>query len=190
MAQKLFLKDYKLRGEVMKWSILTLVGADQPGIVAAVTDALYKNGCNLAQASMMKLGANFTIMLRVSHAADKDLLKILNTILNKMNLHCHIDEDVTDAFFVEQNGLEPNVQVTVYGADKNGIVAQVTTVLSAAGLNITDLKTDVAGSTDKPIYIMTIEGIAAQGVAALQNVVDGLTLDAEINLDEINTLRG
>ncbi len=46
-----------------KWLMLTVVGADRPGIVARVTDALYKGGCNLGEASMMRLGGNFTIIL-------------------------------------------------------------------------------------------------------------------------------
>lgn len=170
----------------MKWSVLTLVGADQAGIVAAVTDALYQRGCNLAQASMMRLGANFAIMLRVSHESDKDLHQILDGICSEMNLHLHIDEDVNAVV----SRLEPDVQVTVYGADRGGIVAQVTSVLALAGLNIIDLETDVGGSEDKPIYIMTMEGIAKNGIESLQKALDELNTDIEVNLDEINTLRG
>ena len=170
----------------MKWSVLTLVGADQSGIVAAVTDTLYQRGCSLAQASMMRLGANFAIMLRVSHAEDKDLRDILSDICTRMNLHLHIDEDATDA----TASLEPDVQVTVYGADRSGIVAQVTSALAQAGLNIIDLETDVAGSKEKPIYIMNLEGVAENGLAPLQKAIEALDSDIEINIDEINTLRG
>ena len=170
----------------MKWSVLTLVGADQAGIVASVTDALFKAGCSLAQASMMRLGANFSIMLRVSHEQSTDISAVLNPVCEKLNLHLHIDEDVTDG----QQPVEPNVQVTVYGADRSGIVAQVTTVLAEAGLNIIDLETDVGGSADKPIYIMTMEGVANQGVEALQTALAKLDSDIEVNLDEIETLRG
>ena len=47
------------------WMMLTLVGEDRPGIVAQVTDALYRNGWSLGEASMMRLGASFTIMMMV-----------------------------------------------------------------------------------------------------------------------------
>ncbi len=170
----------------MKWSVLTLVGADQPGIVAAATDALYQQGCSLAQASMMRLGANFAIMLRVSHDADTDLRQILNEICSRLNLHLHIDEDVAE----NTARLEPDVQVTVYGADRSGIVAQVTSALALAGLNIIDLETDVGGNKDKPIYIMTLEGVATNGIEPLQQAIDSLSTDIEIHLDEISTLRG
>jgi len=170
----------------MKCSVLTLVGADQAGIVAAVTDALFKQGCNLAQASMMRLGANFAIMLRVSHDEKHDLRKVLSEICNDMSLHLHIDEDNgTDALRAD-----PDVQITVYGADRNGIVAQVTSALAIAGLNIIDLETDIAGTKDEPIYIMTLEGLATKGIESLQNALNALSSDIEVNLDEINTLRG
>jgi glycine cleavage system transcriptional repressor len=170
----------------MKWSVLTLVGADQPGIVAAVTDALYQHGCSLAQTSMLRLGANFSIMLRVSHPDEADLSQWLKPVCEAMQLHLHIDEDATDG----QAQIEPDVQVTVYGADRSGIVAQVTTALAQAGLNIIDLETDIGGSADKPIYVMTLEGVASKGIEPLQAALDNLGADIEVNLDEINTLRG
>ena len=169
----------------MKWSVLTLVGEDQSGIVAAVTDRLFKQGCNLGQASMMRLGSNFAIMLRVSHKADADLQQMLSTICEEMNLHLHIDEDVS----TKLKSVDPDVQVTVYGADRSGIVAQVTSTLAAAGLNIIDLETGIGGSAAKPIYIMTMEGTAQNGIEALQTALESLEPNIEVNLDEINTLR-
>lgn len=170
----------------MKWSVLTLVGADKPGIVAAVTQALFDQGCVLAQASMMRLGSNFAIMLRVSHSVETDLQQVLAGVCKQLNLHLHIDEDAAE----KSVSVDPDVQVTVYGADRSGIVAQVTSVLAEAGLNIIDLESDVGGSDDQPIYIMTLEGVATNGIEPLQKAIESLDKDIEINLDEINTLRG
>ncbi len=170
----------------MKYSVLTLVGADQPGIVAAVTGDLYRADCSLAQASMMRLGANFAIMLRVSHGEAVDLRQVLSSTCNSLGLHLHIDEDVS----ATADSPEPDVQVTVYGADRSGIVAQVTAALAEAGMNIIDLETDVGGSADKPIYIMSMEGVASRGIEALQQAVDDFDSDIEVNIDEISTLRG
>jgi len=174
----------------MKWSVLTLVGADQPGIVAAVTNALYTQGCDLAQASMMRLGANFSIMLRVSHQPEIDLGDVLSDICASMGLHLHIDEDVAGQKQGHVAAVEPDVQVTVYGANRSGIVAQVTSVLAEAGLNIIDLETDVGGSEEHPIYVMTMEGVAMNGIEPLQKAIENLDADIEVNLDEVSTLRG
>ena len=45
------------------------------------------------------------------------------------------------------------------GADRAGIVAQVTGQAAAAGLNILDLESDVGGTESHPIYILQIEGL-------------------------------
>jgi len=84
------------------------------------------------------------------------------------------------------------VRISVYGADRAGIVSKVTTVLAEAGLNILDLESVVAGDIEKPLYIMHIEGEATEGVkvleSALQIVKEEDGVDAE--LVEIDTLIG
>jgi glycine cleavage system transcriptional repressor len=170
----------------MKWSVLTLVGADQQGIVAAVSQTLFDAGCQLAEASMMRLGGNFAIMLRVGHEDNKNLQDMLAAVIQSMNLHLHIDSDVEG----RTHHIEPDVQVTVYGADRSGIVAQVTGVLAEAGLNIIDLETAVGGAEDKPIYIMSIEGSAKKGIETLEKAVQSLDDNIEVSLTAIDTLRG
>jgi glycine cleavage system transcriptional repressor len=170
----------------MTWSVLTLVGEDQPGIVAAVSKTLFDAGCQLAEASMMRLGGNFAIMLRVSHEQGQDLQAILEPVCTDMHLHLHLDEDVAAA----RHHVEPDVHITVYGADRSGIVAQVTGALAEAGLNIIDLETAVGGSAAKPIYIMTIEGNATRGIDVLQKAIDALRNDIEINLVPVDLVRG
>ena len=169
----------------MNWSVLTLVGADQQGIVAAVSKLLFEADCQLAEASMMRLGGNFAIMLRVGHDASTDLKTVLVPVVDGMKLHLHLDEDVP----ASPRHIEPDVHITVYGADRTGIVAQVTSLLASAGLNIIDLETAVGGSAEQPIYIMSIEGHAQQGIEALQNAIKNLADDIEISLTEIDTLR-
>lgn len=170
----------------MTWSVLTLVGADQKGIVAAVSRALFDAGCQLAEASMMRLGGNFAIMLRVAHDEQVDLKQVLSQVTQAMNLHLHLDQDVEPS----TQPVEPDVHITVYGADRLGIVAQVTGVLADAGLNIIDLETAVAGDSDRPIYIMSLEGHACQGIEALQQAIAGLDHDIDISLTPIDTMRG
>lgn len=170
----------------MMWSVLTLVGADQKGIVAAVSEALFEAGCQLAEASMMRLGGNFAIMLRVGHDQQTDLSQVLSQVVQTMDLHLHLDQDVEPT----SRPIEPDVHVTVYGADRLGIVAQVTGVLAVAGLNIIDLETAVAGDAKRRIYIMSLEGHASQGIEVLQQAIASLDDDIDISLTPIDTMRG
>ena len=150
------------------WFMLTLVGKDQIGIVAKVTTALYQGGCHLGEASMLRMDGNFTIMLMVRFSGTATALSaLLAPIADELQLHVHLDPSASG----QTTRQEPDVQISVHSADRAGIVAQVTSVLAAAGLNILDLESDIGGSADNPFYIMQIEGIATQGIAALQQAL-------------------
>jgi glycine cleavage system transcriptional repressor len=151
-----------------QWFMLTLVGKDQIGIVAKVTTALYQSGCHLGEASMLRMDGNFTIMLMVHFpGTDAALTALLAPIADELQLHVHLDPSVGE----HTTRQEPDVQISVHSADRAGIVAQVTSVLAAAGLNILDLESDIGGSADNPFYVMQIEGIATQGIEALQKAL-------------------
>lgn len=175
--------------DISKWYMVTLVGKDQTSIVSHVTAALYDAGGNLGESSMMRLGGNFTIMMMVEFSGSKkDLHDVLTSITDSMGLHLHIDK--IDAKLHEHR--IPDVRISVYGADRSGIVSKVTSVLAEAGLNILDLESDVAGDSDKPLYIMHIEGEATEGIkpleSALQIVKGEYGIDVE--LVEIDTMIG
>jgi glycine cleavage system transcriptional repressor len=152
---------------VGRWFMLTVVGADRPGIVARLTDALYRGGCNLGEAEMARLGGNFAVMLMVEGADAATLGRLLRPVTEGLGLRLHIDP-IEGALYSQQ---EPNVQVTVYGADRPGIVAQVTGALSSAGFNILDLDSDVGGTRERPMYVMILDGLATGGAAAVEQAL-------------------
>lgn len=169
------------------WKLLTLVGPDRPGIVAAVSRVLLGAGAELGEASMMRLGGLFTIMLMVGIDGDGVQLKgLLESVRNEYKLRVHVDELNAGL----HRRIDPDVLITVYGADRTGIVAEVTDALAKAGLSITDLRSDVAGSEDKPIYIMNIEGVAQQGIEPLEQALSKLSSDIRVTLAPIELMRG
>ena len=170
------------------WYMLTLVGEDRPGIVAQTTSALFATGCNLGEASMMRLGGNFTIMLMVEMPeAVASLDEVVKPVADALNLHYHID---TIQAHLHQH-LEPDVRVTVHGADRTGIVASVTSALAGAGLHILDLTSDVGGTRENPIYIMQIEGHAAKGKDALEESLAAIRDEGvKVSVHDIDTLLG
>lgn len=170
------------------WYMLTLVGNDRPGIVAHISAALYDAGCHLGEASMMRLGGNFTIMLMVKYEGRaKALDDIIEPVADSMGLHYHVDQIKGHL----HQHLLPDVRITVYGADRSGIVARVSGALAEAGLHILDLESDVAGSKDKPIYIMHIEGHASEGIEALRSALEIVATEGvEVSLTPIETMIG
>ena len=170
------------------WYMLTLIGQDRPGIVAHVTAALYQGGSNLGEASMLRLGDSFTIMMMVKFAGNaKALRDLVSPVAQSLGLHLHVDP--IDGHL--HRHVDPDVQITVYSADRPGIVAHVTGALTEAGLNIVHLDTDVGGDEANPIFIMHIDGVAGEGVEALQSALDIVKKEGiEANMTLLETMIG
>ena len=135
------------------WKMLTLIGQDKPGIVAKITTALYEAGAQLGEASMMRLGGNFTIMLMInSEKSETELEEVIKPAADEMQLSYNCQPIQAR---LHQHAV-PEYNITVYGADRSGIVAKATTHLLQAGFNILDLESDVGGEEDNPIFIMRI----------------------------------
>ena len=137
---------------------------------------------------MNRLGSSFTIMLMLATDSDRPfLVNILAPACSRLNLRFHLDE-------IEgrlHNHHIPDVLITVSGADRSGIIAQVTNALFEAGLDILDLTSDVAGTADNPLYIMQIEGIANQGIETLENTLSALqSKNIDVQISAIDTLVG
>ncbi|MBV9412593.1 MAG: ACT domain-containing protein [Acidimicrobiia bacterium] len=158
---------------------VSAVGADRPGIVAAVTGVFLEHGCNLEDTSMTILRGHFAMMLVVA-APDgleqKALEHALGAPASNFELVVAvraIDDDIPrspegDAW-----------TVSVYGADRPGIVHRVASELADNGVNIVDLSTRVIGDAERPVYAMILEVTLPAGadVTTLQSRLAGLAGD-------------
>lgn len=170
------------------WYMLTLIGKDRPGIVARLTTALFGAGCNLGETSMIRLGDNFTVMMMVNSRQDEaGLRRLLEPVSAELQLVLHID--AIEAGLYQRP--VPNVCILVHGADRAGIVSQVTVRAAEAGLNIVDLESDVAGTDASPIYILQIEGVADRGVDAVAAALAPLRAEGvKVDVRPVDTLIG
>jgi len=148
--------------------VITGVGRDRVGIVAELTSVLFKCGCNLLDSSMTLLRGEFAIILMASlgQVGLKELKEELARVQEKMSFTLQIralsQEELEDS---DKCAAQARIYiVSVYGADKPGIVANVTARLAALKFNITDVETTrtaPAGKSDaKSVFIMIIEGTA------------------------------
>ena len=139
---------------------LSAVGRDCPGIVAAVSQALFERGCNIEDSSMTILRGEFAMILIVSVPDDVDLkqleerLKGAEADLNLFVSFKELPKEEGDR--ARQEHSYAGYIVSVYGADRPGIVYRVTRLLADREVNITDVNTRVVGE-GKPVYIMILE---------------------------------
>ncbi len=163
-----------------RWYMLSLVGKDRPGLVAQVSAALCKAGCNLGDSSMVRLGANFTIMVMVQwNGSAEQLETIVQPISQSLSLTPHIGELAGGM----EHHVEPDVRISVYASDRLGIVEDVTTALAEAGLNILylDSNTDQGEGSENKTYYLHIEGTVSRGLDPLYAALDRLTSEKKMN---------
>jgi glycine cleavage system transcriptional repressor len=138
---------------------VTAVGADRPGIVAAVTGAFADHGCNLEDSSMTILRGQFAMMLVVDAPAGVgagDLEGALAPPASALGLVVTVRpaaEPVTGRAGPEMGSWT----VSVHGADHPGIVHGVAALLAGQSVNIVDLSTRVVGGDGGPAYTMVLE---------------------------------
>jgi glycine cleavage system transcriptional repressor len=146
----------------MSSTAITVIGNDQPGIVAAVTRALFDVGCNLEDVSSTILRGHFsmTMIAACPEGVDAEGLEDrLSTVATKLDLVISARPvDDTPSIFAP-----PTHMVSVYGADKPGIVYRVTDALARLGVNITDLNSRLIGEDRDPVYALQIEVQAPHG---------------------------
>jgi glycine cleavage system transcriptional repressor len=147
------------RRDIVSHFAVSAVGGDRPGIVAAVTRVLFEQGCNLEDTEMSVLRGHFAMMLVVS-GPDGLMAEELERAL------AGAASGGPGGLVVAVRAIDDPVptspvgepwSVSVYGADRPGIVHAVTSVLASAGVNIVGLETRVIGDLDRPVYAMLLD---------------------------------
>lgn len=130
---------------------ITVVGHDRPGIIAQAADALADSGMNLEDSSMTLLRGHFAMTLICAGSASVSDVERALAPLADGSLTVDVRELSADGGRRSTGG--STHLVTVHGADRLGIVARLAGVVAAAGGNITDLTTRLAGD----LYVLLAE---------------------------------
>lgn len=158
---------------------LSAIGRDRPGIVAAIAKVLVDHGCNVEDSSMTLLRGNFAVMLvlaapsATTAAVLEDALRAPCGALGLLYSVSPVDDAAVVA--------HPTHLLTVYGADKPGILYRVSSTLADAGVNITDLSSRLVGPDDAPVYVLMLELSVPGDAAALGDVLTAVA--AELGVD-------
>ena len=152
-----------------RW-IVTALGQDRPGIVSGVTEALYRMGCNLEDSAMTRLEGEFAIMLIFSSPPGKNqamLERGFQPLERRLKLAIHLKPLAGKETAPQKSGGTPFV-VSVYGADRPGIVYHVSKALAAKRLNITDVQTHRSAGRKggRSMYVLLLEVEAPARAAA------------------------
>lgn len=140
------------------YALLTAIGSDRPGIVAAITGVLLESDCNIEDSQMARLGPDFACMLMIrmpEGMVSRQLEQRLAATAGEFGLNIYLKdlrpEEASDTRAEQHKHL-----IHVYGADRKGIVNRISRHLANNSVNITNLHTEVIHH-EKPLYVMLIE---------------------------------
>ena len=157
---------------------VTALGADRPGIIARVTGVLLDHGGNLEDSTMTILGGQFAIVLLVQTDADPAALEAdLAESTADLGLVVAVRAVGAGALSAPATHM-----LSVYGADRPGIVHGVVSVLAERAINVTDLSTTVLEG-DRPVYAMLLE-ISLPGDVTPEDLTASLRRSGELEAVE------
>jgi glycine cleavage system transcriptional repressor len=135
---------------------------------------------------MTILGGHFAIVLIVaSQDSPEELREALLAATGDFGLTVSVSR--ADG---SRGATEPTHLLSVYGADRPGILAGVSLALADVGANVTDLETRVLGAETEPVYAMVVEVVCADCDAladALAAVCERLEVDHTLRTIDAQT---
>ena len=163
---------------------VTVVGIDRPGIVSSITKVLYDKGCNLEDVSSTILRGHFSMMLLV-HIPSSVEPGALERELDAAGSELELIVTVRPVEETASHVPAPTHMVSVYGADKPGIVFKVAEALASIGANITDLTSRVIGEDSAPVYAVMLEVVFPEGADPDSVLSLGADLDVDVSVHPV-----
>lgn len=170
---------------------MTAIGADRPGIVAALSAALLDIGGNLEDGRAALLRGSFAITLAVAvpeGVEPEAVAARLAPVADALGLGISVQK--ADPKAAEPTGRR--CVVSIYGADRPGIVAAMAAALADNRVNILDLSARLVG--DPPIYVLGMEVEVpddrdpAAISSALRRVAETRGLEVSFEIEESEAL--
>lgn len=164
----------------MPMLILTVVGDDRAGLVAALAEVVTAHGGNWERSELAELAGTFAGIVEVSVPADSidALTASLKELQGLLTITAHPGSDAA-------SGVWPLVSLTVIGNDRPGIVKEISAALSRHRLSIEHLssKTIDAPMTGGRLFEATVTARIPQDADSLAIQTDLEALAAEIQVD-------
>jgi glycine cleavage system transcriptional repressor len=135
----------------MKKFIISVLGQDRPGIIAAVSEVFSRQDYNIEEVSQTILQNQFSCFFVVTGPEDASpgqLVEALKNGTSPFALLFHARELDEDAPAMRPEDYEPFV-VTTRGPDRKGLIAGITSVFAEHGVNVAQLRAVLRPGDDK-----------------------------------------
>jgi glycine cleavage system transcriptional repressor len=139
--------------------IISVLGEDRPGIIAAVTKVIFERDFNIEDISQTILQNQFSgifIATGPQSVSVEDLHRALEETTADFDLHFHVRQLDSVEITWTTCACEPFI-ITTRGPDRKGLVAGVTALLAMHNVNVTQLRAVFRGGADPGRNVMIYE---------------------------------
>ena len=174
---------------IKEYHVVTIIGPDRRGLVAEITEDVVSNHANIEESRMARLGGEFAIIMLLS-LADGQREELLKDLKSLEDQGLTIISKPTDLSRVKVfEGFVP-YEISVIGADHEGIVHKVAEYLAEERIQVETMDTRVtrAPMSGTPLFSMianvqappevTLKGLRQR----LAELGDSLCVDVEVKL--------
>jgi len=174
--------------------ILTVVGKDHPGIIAGIAGTLYEYECDIQELNQTVLSDEFAMILLLQPTREIDTEELSEALAKRceaLEVTYTLRPATSTASTLSAAVARDKVIITVIGADRIGIVAEVTKALADMDINIMELTTAPSYMVhDEPQYTMIalVEVDDCIDMPALRSNLEDCaqSLSVEINVQNQN----
>lgn len=165
--------------------VITVLATDRPGVVKTISTALVDHGGTWLDSRMMNLGDKFAGLLHISVPENqlaklKQAMQVLHDTDNQLQV---LMEEAVEVLASPQSKLS----LELLGADRPGIIDDITEVLTRLKVNINSLETEqrTASMSSEILFYANLELGLPEGVSdedvqdALEELSDQLMVDID-----------
>ena len=136
--------------------IISAVGSDRPGIVSELSGTITSHGGNIEKSRMTRLGSDFTIIMLVTVDPkwEESLVVALQTIQELSIATKGTEANTVIAGENCKDTAGENCQISLSGADNEGIVKVLSKYLAGKSINILEMETHISNApvTGAPLF--------------------------------------
>ena len=141
----------------LKHLVVTAVGADRPGLVQEISEALHRAGANIEDSRMAILGGEFALILLAVGSAEA--IERVRKDRTQLEDALGLGISLKDTRAVAERGGYMLYHLRVSGVDRAGIVSKVTSILAGRQVNLASLESRVqyAPHSGTPLFSLRAE---------------------------------
>jgi len=169
--------------------VLTLTGHDRVGIVEEIMKVMVKNGGNVKNSRMARLGGEF-VMLALIELDEKDLPAFETDAQKLKDTGFQVTFQQTEDDHIKKFAGWLPYQIEVLGADHEGIIYEISRHLAQQGINFEDVETTTAPApmSGTPLFKMTAMVLVPPNLSfhkwsdSLEEIGDKLNVTVEVTM--------